>query len=388
MDLPTREPSPENRDRHWMLHALELAARGEGSVEPNPMVGCVIVANDQIIGSGHHEQFGKPHAEPNAIQDVHRRGNHAQLTEATAYVTLEPCCHHGKTPPCTQAIAAAGIPRVVVAMQDPFGKVAGGGISALRSAGIEVVVGIEKANSQKLNLPYLKRVSQALPWVIAKWAMSLDGKIATHSGDSQWISSPTSRNWVHALRGRVDAILVGSQTAIVDNPMLTARGDRPSKRQALRVVFDSSLSTPSTHQLLQTAAIHPTLFWASTATASNRIEAFRQLGARVELSGGTDHPARLKELLQFLVAEYSATNLLIEGGGGLLGGLLQVQQIDQCEVFVAPKLIGGKSAPGPIAGLGLDALAQSPEIVDYCYEMSGPDIHVSCRLDWSVRSQQ
>ena len=200
-----------------MQRALELARNGQGHVEPNPQVGCVIIQENQLIAAGWHQQFGGPHAEIDALQ---KAGNAA--AGSTLYVTLEPCAHHGKTPPCTEAIIAAGVARVVVGQIDPFAQVNGQGIASLEAAGIQVNSGILEDACRQLNAPYLKRCQSGKPWVLAKWAMTLDGKIAAQDGSSQWISSPASRQIVHQLRGRMDAIIVGRQTALLDDPRLTA----------------------------------------------------------------------------------------------------------------------------------------------------------------------
>ena len=205
-----------------MRRALDLAARGQGAVEPNPMVGCVIAQGAEIIGEGWHRQFGADHAEVEALRMAGDRA-----AGATLYVTLEPCCHHGKTPPCTRAVLAAGVRRVVVAAGDPFPQVQGGGIAELRAAGLDVELGLLETDSRRLNAPYLKLVESGRPWIIAKWAMTLDGKIAARGGQSRWISNPQSREVVHKLRGRVDAVLVGRGTAVRDDPLLTARPPGP-----------------------------------------------------------------------------------------------------------------------------------------------------------------
>ncbi len=212
-------------DLWHMRRALELAARGQGAVEPNPMVGCVIARGAEIIGEGWHRQFGADHAEVEALRMAGDRA-----AGATLYVTLEPCCHHGKTPPCTKAVLAAGVRRVVVAARDPFPQVQGGGIAELRAAGLDVELGLLETDARRLNAPYLKLVETGRPWIIAKWAMTLDGKIAARGGQSRWISNPQSREVVHKLRGRVDAILVGRGTAVRDDPLV----DRPAARTAHR----------------------------------------------------------------------------------------------------------------------------------------------------------
>ncbi len=373
----------------WMQRALALAARGEGYVEPNPLVGCVLVgsseagANDEVLlGEGYHARFGQAHAEQAALEDARQRGHTAQLVGATAYVTLEPCCHHGKTPPCTTAFIEAGIARVVTAKLDPFPLVAGQGVAALRAAGVSVEVGVEQAVAEQLLAPYLKRLRQQRPWVIAKWAMSLDGKLATHTGQSQWISCETSRARVQELRGRVDAIVVGSRTALADNPRLTARTPQVPPRTALRVVLDSQLQLPLDSLLARTAREVPVLLVAGPDAPLGKAEQLRALGCQVHLSPHADRQRRLDSLLEHLACHYEATNVLVEGGGELLGSLLELRQIDQCEVFIAPKLIGGQSAPSPIGGLGLAALDYGPAATSWQVEPSGQDSHIHLRLTW------
>ena len=365
-----------------MSRALQLARQGEGRVEPNPMVGSVLVADGACIGAGFHAMFGGPHAEAAAIANARELGNATRLSGCTAYVTLEPCCHQGKTPPCTRALLDAGVARVVVAMPDPFPQVAGQGIELLREAGVAVHVGLHAAQAEALNAAYLKRIQTGRPWVIAKWAMSLDGKIATRTGHSQWISSDASRAIVQQTRGRVDAILIGSATALADNPLLTARTPEPAPRRALRVVADSTLQVPLNSRLVQTAADYPTLLWAGPQASPTQAAALRSAGCQVHVSTSAAPDQRLDELLQYLASERQATNLLVEGGGRLLGSLLELGQIDQCDVFVAPKLLGSLSAPSPIAGLGFAQVDDGPRCHAVEYITSGPDLLIRCRLAW------
>lgn len=361
-----------------MGEAIRLAQLGQGYVEPNPMVGCVLVADGEIIGTGYHRQYGGPHAERNAISDAQTRGNADRIAGCDVFVSLEPCCHHGKTPPCTTALIEARVGRVHIAVQDPFPKVAGGGIAILREALIDVEVGLEAGPARELLAPFLKRVQHQRPWVIAKWAMSLDGRIATASGDSQWISGEESRQDVQRLRGRVDAILVGCKTALQDDPRLTARTSDPP-RSALRVVADSRLSIPLTHQLVTTASETPTLLWAGPDADSSRQKTLEQLGVEVQVCTTVDPLTRLDDLLQFLAAEKQVTNLLVEGGAQLLGSLFTLDQLDQCEVYVAPLLIGGEEALSPIGGLGALNLPSAPGFDLENAERFGPDIRLTCK---------
>ncbi|MCC6507813.1 MAG: bifunctional diaminohydroxyphosphoribosylaminopyrimidine deaminase/5-amino-6-(5-phosphoribosylamino)uracil reductase RibD [Pirellulaceae bacterium] len=361
-------------DAHWMELACQQARLGEGSVEPNPMVGCVLVRDGQLLASGFHARYGGPHAERVALANLASvTGPTGQTARgATAYVTLEPCCHYGQTPPCTDALIEAQVARVCCAISDPFPQVQGKGIDQLRAAGIQVdVMSPPYAGAVELLAPYWKRVTERLPYVIAKWAMSLDGKMATRTGDSRWISGPESRVHAHRTRGRVDAIIVGSRTARLDDPLLTARQGGP--RTPLRVVVDSQASLSCESQLARTARESPVLVWTAANADPGRIEALRACGCRVqqstsldstnvEAAAGVGEEDTLVQLLRYLVDEYRATNVLCEGGGQLLGALFDRQLIDEVHVYVAPKLIGGQSATVPCLGLGMELVALGPPL--------------------------
>lgn len=360
-------------DLSCMRQALDLAARGEGGVEPNPMVGCVIALNEQVIARGWHERYGGPHAEIQAIQAA---GN-ADLHGATAYVTLEPCCHFGKTPPCTEALLKAGIARVVVAMRDPFPQVDGGGIRRLSEAGMQVEVGCLEQEARWLNAPYLKLLSQRRPWIIAKWAMSLDGKIATRSSHSKWISGDLSRGKVHALRRRVDAILVGSRTAEIDDPMLTARP--PGLRTPTRIVFDSHARLPLHSRLVKTVRETPVLVAAGPDSVENSVKRLEEVGCEVLRLPATTRFERMLQLLDEL-GRRRMTNVLVEGGSQVLGALFDGQQIDEVHVFVAAKLIGGARALSPIGGAGLDRVPEVPQLIGQVVEQLGDDTYIRGRV--------
>jgi diaminohydroxyphosphoribosylaminopyrimidine deaminase/5-amino-6-(5-phosphoribosylamino)uracil reductase len=371
-------------DNRYMALALALAARGQGFVEPNPMVGCVLVRNDQIIGEGFHERFGGPHAEINALHsatDAARFGAAASAAGATAYVTLEPCCHHGKTPPCTQALIRAGIGRAVIAVEDPFPEVAGRGIAELRAAGIQCDVGVQAGHANWLLAPYRKLMATGRPWLIAKWAMTLDGKFATRTGQSQWISSEASRAMVHQLRGRVDAIVVGSGTARADDPLLTARPADCSdlKRVATRVVVDSTASLALESRLVQTARDVPLLVAAGEAAPADAHQRLKDAGADVFVCTGSTHGERLDALLAEL-GRRRMTNVLVEGGSRLLGTLFDTRAIDELHVFIAPKLAGGESAPGPVGGAGIHRMRDAVRLADIAIEELEGDIYVHGRL--------
>jgi diaminohydroxyphosphoribosylaminopyrimidine deaminase/5-amino-6-(5-phosphoribosylamino)uracil reductase len=355
-----------------MRRALELAMRGQGCVEPNPMVGCTVARGAEIVGEGWHRRFGQAHAEVEALRIAGSRAS-----ESTLYVTLEPCCHFGKTPPCTQAILTAGVRRVVVAQRDPFAEVSGRGIAELQNAGVEVEVGVLQSEARRLNAPYLKLINARRPWIIAKWAMTLDGKIATRTGQSRWISNAQSREIVHSLRGRADAILVGRGTAAHDDPLLTARP--PGPRTALRIVVDTHASLSSESRLVCSAKETPVLVAVGRESTEADRRRLSQAGCEVFVCEGATHGDRLNALLDEL-GRRRLTNLLVEGGGRLLGGLLDSGQIDEVHVFIAPTLFGGVTASGPVGGNGVADLAsafhlESPEI-----QTIGDDFYLRARV--------
>lgn len=355
-------------DAWHMTRALELAERGRGAVEPNPLVGCVIARGAEIIGEGWHQRFGGPHAEIEALRIAGSRAK-----GATLYVTLEPCCHHGKTPPCTDAVIASGVARVVVAGRDPFPQVDGGGIERLQQAGIDVTVGVREAEARRLNAPYLKLLSTGRPWIIAKWAMTLDGKLATRDGDSRWISCEASRQIVHRLRGRVDAIVVGLRTAELDDPLLTARP--PGPRVATRIVLDSQARLASDSQLVRTASETPVMVATGPSAPPDQCRRLHEGGCEVFSATSDDPQQRLIELLDDL-GRRRMTNVLVEGGGQLLGTLFDADLVDEVHVFIAPKIIGGRDATTPVAGIGKSLMADALPLADATVERSGDDVYV------------
>jgi diaminohydroxyphosphoribosylaminopyrimidine deaminase/5-amino-6-(5-phosphoribosylamino)uracil reductase len=344
-------------DEQMMHYAFNLAERGKGYVEPNPMVGAVVVKEGAILGEGWHEQYGQAHAEVNALR---KAGPLAK--GATLYVTLEPCSHHGKTPPCTEAIIRAGIKRVVAAVQDPFPAVAGRGLAQLKAAGIDVAVNVAASRARWQNAPYFKLLRTGHPFVLAKWAMSLDGKIATRSGESKWISGEVSRQAVHTLRGRMDAIVIGSGTAMADDPLLTARPAGP--RVATRVVLNSYLQLPLTSQLVKTVDQAPVLlFHAPDADPAWR-EALQKAGCECVAVTRTPTGLSVPEVLADL-GKRRFTNILVEGGSSLLGSFFDAGAIDEVYAFVAPIILGGEGAPSPIGGLGLEKMAQAKRLLQW-----------------------
>lgn len=355
-----------------MRQALALAAQGRGQVEPNPMVGCIIARNGVVIAEGFHERYGEAHAEANALRKL---GGDAR--GCTLYVTLEPCCHHGKTPPCSEAVIAAGVSRAVVALRDPFPQVAGGGLQQLKTAGIQVDVGLLEAEAKSLNSPYLMLVEQQRPWTIAKWAMTLDGKLATYTGDSQWISNERSRDIVHALRGRMDAIIVGRGTAERDDPLLTARP--AGVRVATRIVLDSHGDLSLGSQLARTAREVPVLVAVGPQADADKLAQLTAAGCEIWQCQANDSFARLASLWREL-GRRRFTNVLVEGGAKLLGSLFDARLIDEVHAFVSPKLVGGGQAPSPIAGVGLESMSQAWRLYPPEIEILDGDLYIHGRV--------
>lgn len=364
------------RDETWMQRAIDLARRGEGRVEPNPMVGCVIVKDETCIAEGWHEKFGDGHAEVNAIKSAS-----SSVAGATAYVSLEPCAHTGKTGPCTEALIEARIARVVIAVTDPNPEVASKGIERLKAAGIEVTTGILEAQAREVLSPYLKVVERNKPWVIAKWAMTVDGKIATASGDSEWISNGQSRHLVHKLRARVDGIMVGSGTARADNPSLTVRLPGVEEeldfepRVPLRIVFDSKATTAVVSNLVKTASQTPTLIAVGPQHDTKQVARYVEHGVEIFIGESISHHDRMIELLIHL-ADRGVTNLMVEGGGRLLGILNDLGEIDEIHSFIAPKLLGGYQAVTPVTGLDRNRIADGTEMKLQTAERVGDDVYL------------
>lgn len=355
-----------------MRRAIELAARGQGFVEPNPMVGCVIVQGEQIAGEGWHERFGDPHAEINAI-----RAAGEQARGATIYVTLEPCCHHGKTPPCSQAVIESGVGRVVIARRDPHAEVAGGGLRELREAGLNVELGMLGEEATRLTAPYLTLIEHGRPWVIAKWAMSLDGKIATIRGDSKWISNERSRAIVHQLRGRMDAVMVGRGTVEADDPLLTARPAGP--RVATRVVLDSNASISLESQLVRTAKDTPVLIATASDARAEKVARLKAMGCDVFQNQTVNKHDQLSELLSHLGSQ-RMTNILVEGGATVLGTLFDLGKVDEVHVFIAPKFVGGGLAPSAVKGIGIERITDALQLEDPQVEQLGGDVYIHGRV--------
>ncbi len=359
-----------------MRYALQLAGRGLGLVEPNPPVGAVVVDQHlNLVSEGWHQRFGGPHAEVHALAAA---GEIAR--GATLYCTLEPCSHQGKTPPCAPAVIAAGIRRVVIGTRDPAPHVDGRGMALLRQAGVEVEVGVCEAEARRLIAPFRRLTLDGRPWVHAKWAMSLDGRIATRTGDSKWISNEQSRTKAHELRGRCDAIVVGVTTVLQDDPQLTARPAGP--RVATRVVLDSQARTPLTSQLVRTAREVPVLIATSSNAHEGRVESLQAAGVEVlSLAGTADDPGRpaLRLLLDEL-GRRRMTHVLLEGGAGVLGTAFDEGLVDEYHVFIAPRLIGGREALSPVGGVGNEWMKSIPSLTHVQVATLGDNIYL--RGDW------
>jgi diaminohydroxyphosphoribosylaminopyrimidine deaminase/5-amino-6-(5-phosphoribosylamino)uracil reductase len=341
-------------DEKYMQTALKLAQRGIGSVEPNPAVGAVIVKGGQVIGRGWHKKFGGPHAEINALEDCRRQGG-GNPKGATMYVTLEPCCHQGKTAPCTDAIIAAKLAKVVVAMIDPSKHANGKGIEQLRNAGIDVQVGLCEKEARLLNAPFIKFATTGKCWVILKWAQSINGKLSYPEGNEErWISGEQSRKDVHKLRRRVQGILVGINTVIADDPLLTTRPSRDKK--ATRVILDSHLRIPLNCRLLATAKKVPVLIVTSqeaVQTNPDKQEKIVQKGAELLTAPTTQGRADLCFLLDEL-SRRGIAQLLVEGGPTVISEFLRQRLADEICVYIAPKILGGSGSvdiAGPMAEL-------------------------------------
>jgi diaminohydroxyphosphoribosylaminopyrimidine deaminase/5-amino-6-(5-phosphoribosylamino)uracil reductase len=356
-----------------MRRALELAERGRGFVEPNPVVGCVVATGDRLLAEGWHQRFGGPHAEVHALADL----ADVDLSRCTVYVTLEPCCHHGKTPPCTDLLLARRPGRAVVAMTDPFPAVAGRGLELLRQAGIAVESGLLEAEARRRNEPFLTLVTKDRPMVHAKWAMSADGRVATATGDSKWITGEPSRAHAHRFRGLVDGIVIGAGTALADQPILTARP--PGPRVATRIVLDSQLRLPVDSPLVSTITQAPLLVVTGPDALADRERALTGAGAEVlrvpaDARGRPDPVALLS-----LLGQRRMTNLLLEGGSAVLGSFADADRIDAVRLYLAPNVLGGATALGPVGGEGRDRVRLASRFERTAVTPIGPDLFVELR---------
>jgi len=370
-------------DKVHLARAVELARKGSGAVKPNPVVGAVVVRDGEVLGEGFHMEYGGAHAEVNAIEAC----GLADLAGATLYVSLEPCCHEGKTPPCTDAIMQAGIGRVVVASDDPTEKASGRGLGILRDEGIEVVIadGELATSARLLNQAFRKHARVGRPWVLFKSAMTLDGKVATGSGDSKWISGEASRALAHRWRASVDAVIVGIGTALADDPQLTARpgGELAEiQLQPRRVVFDTLARLPTSSQLVAAAAEIPLTVVVSRAAAHADTAALEAAGVHVIVATGENEPARVRSGLDQLGAD-GISSVLLEGGPHLAGAFFDAGEIDEIRLFLAPLVLGGSSARDPLEGEGVDRISDALRALSFDCETVGDDLLISARLrEW------
>jgi diaminohydroxyphosphoribosylaminopyrimidine deaminase / 5-amino-6-(5-phosphoribosylamino)uracil reductase len=351
--------------------ALRLAARGHTS--PNPMVGAVVVKGDVIVGRGYHPKAGEPHAEVFALREA---GDKAR--GSTLYVTLEPCSHFGRTPPCADAVIQSGVSRVVAAMVDPNPKVAGSGLDKLTRAGIEVTVGVLEEQARKLNEAYVKVITTGMPFVTLKMAMTLDGKIATHAGDSKWISGEESRRLVHRMRSHADAVVVGAGTALTDDPLLTARSGK-SSRQPARVIVDELARMSPDAQVFRAEGGQAIVATTSQA-APDDLRKLEAAGARIVIIEGKDGLVDLPALFREL-AGFGMINIILEGGGELNAGALRAGIVDKVVMFMAPKIIGGRHAKTPVEGAGSASMADALKLTDLRTRRCGEDIVVTARVE-------
>jgi len=355
-------------DDLYMRMALELARKGKGWTTPNPLVGAVIVKGGRVIGQGYHQKYGQPHAEVNAIASAKE-----DVTGATLYVTLEPCSHFGKTPPCSDLLIDKNIKRVVVGTLDPNPLVAGKGIERLRSNGIEVVTGVLEEESQKLNEIFIKYIVTKEPFVVMKNAMSLDGKIATVTGESQWISGESSRKQVHSLRHELAGIMVGIETIIKDDPQLTSR--TLNSRNPIRIVVDSQLRIPIDSKVLTQQDKAKTIVATTKSANKEKVDTLKQMGIEVIVTKEKLGRVDLQELMKVLGAK-GIDSILLEGGATLNFSALEEGIVDKIQSYIAPKIIGGKEAKTAVEGAGIQSLKSAFQIDRMTSVMVGEDLFV------------
>ena len=352
-----------------MRRALELAKKGGGFVHPNPLVGCVVVKDCQVIAEGYHEKYGEFHAERNALTNCQ-----SETKGASLYVTLEPCCHYGKTPPCTEIIIEKGIKKVYVGILDPNPLVAGKGVKRLQDAGIEVEVGLCADEIHELNKVFLKYITTKRPYVIMKTAMTLDGKIAAFTGDSKWVTNEESRKMVHQLRSEMAGVIVGIGTVLDDNPMLTCRL-KGNYHQPIRIVVDSNLRIPVDSQLVKTAKEYRTI------VATGGRDAARHVPTGVELlhCASKDGHVDINDLMTKL-GSMGIDSLLLEGGGTLNAAFLEAGCVDEVWAFIAPKIIGGAAAKTPVSGKGIDKMSEAINLQDIDIQNINGDILIKGKI--------
>ena len=358
-----------NTDQYYMQLALDLAKSARGKTHPNPLVGAIIVKDGVIAGTGIHRKAGEPHAEVHAFRMA---GDYAK--GATLYVTLEPCSHYGKTPPCANLVKESGVSRVVVAMQDPNPEVAGRGIALLRDAGIEVEVGVLEQEAKRLNEVFIHNMLKNRPFVISKFAMTLDGKLATHTGHSKWITGEQSRHAVHQLRNEVDGILVGVGTVLADNPSLTTRLPEGGSKNPVRVILDSELRTPLDAVVVHTHEAKTIIVTTDTADRT-KLEALQAKGVEFIFVAKTESGLDLEAMLAELYKK-GITELLVEGGGEVNASFLRAGLIDKYFIYIAPKLLGGRNSLTPFTGLDVDSMDEAWNVTFDKVDTFGEDLRI------------
>ena len=378
-----------------MQRAIALAKKGAGFVNPNPMVGCVVVKDNEIITEGYHEYYGGLHAERNALTNTA-----ADCKDATLYVTLEPCCHHGKTPPCTDIIIEKGIKKVVVGLLDPNPLVSGKGISILQDAGIEVVTGVEEDKIKELNKVFLKYIKTKRPYVILKTAMTLDGKIASHTGDSKWITNEKSRQLVHKLRSEMMGIVAGIGTVKADNPMLncrlenqqpTANGQKPNIHQPIRIIVDTKASISLDSNIVKTANEYRTILAVGQQTTDkgqqSKTDILKSLNVEILQCEEKDGHVDINDLM-IKLGQKGIDSLLLEGGSCLNAAFLEAGCVDEVYAFIAPKIIGGEHSKSPIGGKGIELMRDAITFDKIEIEQIENDILIKGKIKSTDNGQQ
>jgi diaminohydroxyphosphoribosylaminopyrimidine deaminase/5-amino-6-(5-phosphoribosylamino)uracil reductase len=355
------------KDIKFMKEALSLALKSEGLTSPNPLVGAVIVKGNRIIARGYHKKAGSKHAEILAIESAGKRAK-----GATLYINLEPCTHYGRTPPCAPEIIKSGIKRVVIAMQDPNPLVNGKGIEKLKKEGVKVQTGILEEKAKSINEVYVKYITKKMPFIMLKWAMSLDGKIATYTGDSKWISHETSRDFTHRLRGKFDAVLIGIKTLLKDNPQLNTHGK--GVKEPKRMIVDSKGRIPLDCNLLKTEG-GQVILATTNKISKEKIEGLKKRGVEIILNECENGRVNLKALMKEL-AKREITSVLVEGGGEITASVLKDKLADKFTAFISPMIIGGKDAVSPVGGKGIEKIINSAKIHKFSIKKIGEDIMI------------
>jgi diaminohydroxyphosphoribosylaminopyrimidine deaminase/5-amino-6-(5-phosphoribosylamino)uracil reductase len=364
------------QDEQYMQRALDLAALALGRTSPNPVVGAVVVKDGLIVGEGYHQKAGTPHAEINALLQA---GEHAR--GADIYVTLEPCSHYGKTPPCVNALIEAGVKRVVAAVLDPNPLVSGQGMNILKQAGIQTQVGVLEQSARRLNEAFFKYITTKRPFVALKTAITMDGKIATCQGSSRWITGEEARRYVHRLRNQFDGIMVGIGTVLADDPLLNTRLDNEETQDPVRIIVDGQLSLPLDSQIVKTSYKQSTLVYTSHTADENREAALKEKGVEVIRIDGCQDNLNLDQLMGDL-GQRQLISVLVEGGAGLNASLLEQRLIDKIYWFIAPKMVGGINAPGPIAGAGVHTMDEALLLHDMRVQQIGADLLIEAYTRW------